>query len=118
MHASIISKLLGNWSRTLKAMRHNNKRLSALRDLDVTLEKPSTDPLYIFFIILFLFAYAYPYTDGFLRFLGRREHTFPHRRTCTGGFSPHLVGGTAGSRLYDASPVCSAAVRGAPGTPL
>jgi hypothetical protein len=44
-------------------MRHDNKRLSALCDLDVTLEKPSTDPLY--FYNFFLFAYAYPYVDDF-----------------------------------------------------
>jgi hypothetical protein len=41
-------KLLGNWLRTLNAMRHENKRLSALGDLIVTLEKPSTDfPLFL-----------------------------------------------------------------------
>jgi hypothetical protein len=39
-------KLLGNWSRTLNVMRHDNKELITLRDLDVTLEKPSTDSLY------------------------------------------------------------------------
>jgi hypothetical protein len=108
-------KLLGNWLRTLKAMRHDNKRLSTLKDLNVTLEKPSTDfPLFL--VILFLFAYAYTYTDDFSRFLGRRERTFPHGRTCTRGLSPHLVGSAAGSRLYDASLVRGAAVRGAPGT--
>jgi hypothetical protein len=32
------------------------------------------------------------------------------------GFSPHFVEGAVGSRLYDASPVCGAVVRGAPGT--
>jgi hypothetical protein len=96
-------------------MSHNNKRLSALRDLIVTFEKPSTDFPFIFII---LFTYAYPYTDDFSRILGRREHTFPHERTCTRGFSPHLEGGVAGSRLYDASLVHGAIVRGAPGTPL
>jgi hypothetical protein len=98
-------------------MSHDNKRLSALCDLIVTFEKSSTDPLLIF-IILFLFTYAYPYTDDLSRILGRREHTFPHGRTCTRGFSLHLVGGAVGSQLYDASPVHGAAVRGAPGTPL
>jgi hypothetical protein len=39
-------KLLGNWLRTLKAMRHDNKRLSPLQDLNVTLEKPSFDPFF------------------------------------------------------------------------
>jgi hypothetical protein len=40
-------KLLGNWLRMLKVMRHDNKRLSTLQDLNVTLEKPSTDlPLF------------------------------------------------------------------------
>jgi hypothetical protein len=34
------------------------------------------------------------------------------------GFSPHLVGGAAGSQLYDASPVRGVAVRGAPSTSL
>jgi hypothetical protein len=38
-------KLLGNWSRTLNAMRQDNKRLSTFRDLIVTFEKPSTYPL-------------------------------------------------------------------------
>jgi hypothetical protein len=98
-------------------MRHDNKGLSTLQDLNVTLAKPSTDfPLFLKFFLFF--AYAYPYTDDFSRILGRGEHTFPHGWTCTRGFSPHLVGGTAGSRLYDASPVRGAAVRGALGTPL
>jgi hypothetical protein len=40
-------------------MRHDNKELSTLRDLDVTLEKPRTDfPL--FFVILFLFRLSLP----------------------------------------------------------
>jgi hypothetical protein len=52
-------KLLGNWLRTLKAMRHDNKRLSTLQDLNVTLEKPSTDfPLFL--VILFLFCLRLP----------------------------------------------------------
>jgi hypothetical protein len=52
-------KLLGNWLRTSKAMRHDNKRLSTLQDLNVTLEKPSTDfPLFL--VILFLFRLRLP----------------------------------------------------------
>jgi hypothetical protein len=52
-------KLLGNWLRTLKVMRHDNKRLSTLQDLNVTLEKPSTDfPLFL--VILFLFRLRLP----------------------------------------------------------
>jgi hypothetical protein len=47
-------QLLGNWLRTLKAMRHDNKRLSTLQVLNVTLEKPSIDfPLFL--VIIFLF---------------------------------------------------------------
>jgi hypothetical protein len=54
-------KLLGNWLRTLKVMRHDNKRLSTLQDLNVTLEKPSTDfPLFL--VILFLFRLRLRFT--------------------------------------------------------
>jgi hypothetical protein len=98
-------------------MRHDNNRLSTLHDLNTTLEKPGTDS-HLFLEFFFFFAYAYPYTDDLSRFLGRRERTFPHGRTCTRGFSPYLVGGTSGSRLHDASPVHGAAVREAPGAPL
>jgi hypothetical protein len=118
MHASFYLNYSGMWLRTLKAMRPDNKGVNTLQDLNVTLEKPSTDfPLFLYFFFFF-FAYAYPYTDDFSRILGRRERTFPQGRTCTRGFSPHLMGGAAGSRLYDTSPVRGAAVRGAPGTPL
>jgi hypothetical protein len=98
-------------------MRHDNKRLSILPDLNVTLEKPSTDSLYFCNSFSF-FAYAYPYTDDFSRVLGRRERTFPHGQTCARGVSPHFVGGTVGSRLYDAPPISGVVVRGALGTPL
>jgi hypothetical protein len=39
-------------------------------------------------------------------------HTFPHGRSRTRGFSPHLVGGTTTSGLHYTSPVCGASVRG------
>jgi hypothetical protein len=52
-------KLLGNWSRTLNAMRQDNKRLSTFRDIIVTFEKPSTDPLW-FFYNSFLFCLRLP----------------------------------------------------------
>jgi hypothetical protein len=118
MHASFYLNCSSKWLRTLKAMRPDNKGVSTLQDLNVTLEKPSIDfPLFLYFFFLF-FAYAYPYIDDFSWILRRREHTFPHRWTCTRGFSLHLVGGAARSRLYDASPVRGAVIRGAPGTPL
>jgi hypothetical protein len=43
----------------LKAMRHDNKRLSILQDLNVTLEKLSINSL-LFFVILFLFRLRLP----------------------------------------------------------
>jgi hypothetical protein len=115
MHASFYSNYLVSSQELLKAMRHDNK--SILQDLNVALEKLSPNSL-LFLKFFFFFAYAYPYTDDFSRILGRRERTFPHGQTCTRGFSPHFVGGTAGSRLYDASPVYGAVFRGALGTPL
>jgi hypothetical protein len=43
MHASFYLNYFGKWLRTLKAMRHDNKGVSTPQDLNVTLEKPSTD---------------------------------------------------------------------------
>jgi hypothetical protein len=52
-------KLLGNWLRTLTAMRHDNERLSTPRDLIVTFERPNINPLFIF-IIVFIFRLRLP----------------------------------------------------------
>jgi hypothetical protein len=53
MHASFYSNYLVSGQELLKAMRHDNK-LSILKDLNITLGKPSTNSL-SFFVILFLF---------------------------------------------------------------
>jgi hypothetical protein len=45
MHASFYSNYLVSGQELLKAMRHDNKILSILQDLNVTLEKPSTNSL-------------------------------------------------------------------------
>jgi hypothetical protein len=58
MHASFYSNYLVSGQEFLKAMRHDNKRLRILQDLNVTLEKPSTDSLS--FVILFLFRLRLP----------------------------------------------------------
>jgi hypothetical protein len=100
MHASLI-KLFNNWVRTLI---HNNDKLST--------------PVPLSFIILFLLltlnrtqmtshgssdeGNAQSHTDGLAR----------------EGFPLYLVGGTSGSWLHDASPVCGVAVREAPSAPL
>jgi hypothetical protein len=54
MHASFYSNYLVSGQEFLKAMRHDNKRLRILQDLNVTLGKPSTNSLS--FVILFLFS--------------------------------------------------------------
>jgi hypothetical protein len=82
-------------------MRHDNKRLSILQNLNVTLEKPSTDSLYFCNSFSFLLTLTLTQMTSHESSEGGNTH-FPHGRTCTGGFSPHFVGGAAGSRLYDA----------------
>jgi hypothetical protein len=59
MHASFYSNYLVSGQELLKAMRHDNKRLSILQDLNVTLEKLSINSL-LFFVILFLFRLRLP----------------------------------------------------------
>jgi hypothetical protein len=129
MHASFV--LFCHLSKMLvSTIRYINKETSITRiegydeDCHLTLEKPSPQDFFFgtsflfIFGINFLFAYTCHCTDDFSRTHGRRERTFPHRRSCTRGLSPHFVAGTAGSRLRCASPVRGAAVRGAPGTSL
>jgi hypothetical protein len=48
MHASFYLNYSSKWLRTLKATRPDNKGVSTLQDLNVTLENPSTDfPLFL-----------------------------------------------------------------------
>jgi hypothetical protein len=49
-----IFKLLSNWSRTLNAMRQDNKRLSTFRDLIVTFESQALIPFYFYNSFSFL----------------------------------------------------------------
>jgi hypothetical protein len=95
-------------------MGHDNKRLITLLDLNTILKKPGTDSL-LFFSFSLMLTITQMTSHGSSK---GGERTFPHGRTCTRGFSPYLVGGTSGSRLYDASPLHGAAVREASGAPL
>jgi hypothetical protein len=120
MHASFSYPLSKNViiSKKLHKRRVNsNKILSLYRRSPFNPRKARSSESYFsflalctkhhLFLVFFLFAYTCPCIDD-----------FPHGQSHTRGFSPRLVGGTTGGRLYHASLVRGAVVRGAPSTSM